>query len=167
MDGVATIPSVSGGNSTYLLSADSYSSSPHASSADTHGYNIFTLSFNSDGSIQPLSCDPTFQYTVEGPSGTINGSLGAYAQATDKAPNKGDYIAANDFVRSPIPRRCSYTFADRFQPYANYYQTWVSTKSGVLKTIGINLASPPNPTFNMTIQVFRYPDETTLLSPCM
>lgn len=112
MDGVATIPSVSGGESTYLLSADSYSSSPLASSADTHGYNIFTLSFNSDGSIQPLSCDPKFQYTVEGPSGTINSNLGAYAQATDKAPNKENYVAANDFVSSLIHRRCSYTFAD-------------------------------------------------------
>lgn len=99
MDGVATIPNPNSATSTYLLSSDAYSSSPLGSSASTHGFNVFTLSFNPDGSIRPLSCDSTTRYTVEGPKGTDDIPSGIYAQAVDKSPNVGNYIAANDVVR--------------------------------------------------------------------
>ncbi|KAJ5735306.1 uncharacterized protein N7483_000431 [Penicillium malachiteum] len=133
VDGVATVPSPNGkSGSTYLLSADAYLSPPYSSSASTQGFNVFTLSFNEDGSIKPLSCDPSIKYTVEGPEGKSDFLSGIYAEATDKAPNMGNYTAANDV------------------PYANFYQTWVSSKPGNLTTIGI---------------IFRYASEEKLLSP--
>ncbi|KAH6667846.1 hypothetical protein B0J14DRAFT_704299 [Halenospora varia] len=67
-------------------------------------------------------------------------------KATDSFGNDGDY------------------WSELRVPYAFWYQTWTSSKTGNLTDVGINLAAN-TPNQDMPITIFRYHNESELLAP--
>jgi len=149
--GVMTVPPLSGARSnTYVFHADEFHTAPvgqHFTAAK--GHSFWPLSFNADGTIQPIDCSPHTTFTFHAPAATVSiPTIGRAINATDGSGNYGDYWSETGLLD---------------QRYL--YQTWTSSKSGTLAEIGVNLACN-TPTANpLAITVFRYQNEAQLLSP--
>lgn len=145
--GVLTLPSPSGGPTTYLHQADVFSSSPITGiRTAAHGHRFQTLSFNSDGSLQELDCSTTG-------STTATFVAGSGVSTTGRAVNATDYSSLTD----PYTQICDL-------PMNSLYQTWSSSKTGTLSEVGVNIAGD-SPTGNVTFTVFRYSNNTNFFTP--
>ena len=149
--GVMTVPPLSGARSnTYVFHADEFHTAPVGQHfTASKGHSFWPLSFNADGTIQPIDCSPDSSFTFHAPPATVTiPTIGRATNATDGSGNYGDYWSETGLLD---------------QRYL--YQTWTSSKSGTLAEIGVNLACN-TPTANpLAITVFRYQNEAQLLSP--
>lgn len=142
--GVLTLPSPNNGSAVYLHQADLFSTAPITGTRTAaHAHNFQPLSFNADGSITDLNCSPNAKFT------------------TPIIPGKTSYSGLNATDGSGE--------LEAYKPTCNLpahqlYQTWTSSKSGTLKKVGINIASAA-PTSNLTLTLFRYPNNSALISP--
>jgi hypothetical protein len=146
--GVLTLPSTSSDSeANYLHQADLFSSAPiYGTRTAAHGHQFQALDFNSDGSIQDLNCTDSRSVTLQIVSGNVTSSTGLAVTATD---GSGQVDAAYS-PECLLPR------------YA-LYQTWTSSKTGNLAEVGVNVAGD-NPTGPLSAIVFRYGNETELLT---
>ncbi|KAL1859652.1 hypothetical protein Daus18300_009517 [Diaporthe australafricana] len=147
--GVMTIPPPPGSDdSAYIYQADTFSSAPTGSSfVSGAGHSMWSLGFEPDGSISPIDCAEDAKFTFKAARSPRNVSTtGLATNATDGSGNFADYYSESGW------------------PASNFYQTWTASKTGALTEVGVNLAAN-NPNVNMTIVVFRYPDEAALLEP--
>ncbi|KAI9053403.1 hypothetical protein LZ554_002361 [Drepanopeziza brunnea f. sp. 'monogermtubi'] len=150
--GVMTVPAVAPGTQgAFVYHADSFSTAPlggHITASKGHAF--WPLSFASDGSIDPIDCSADKAFTIDAPPATApftrNG--GRALNATDGSGNYGAYYSETGLLTK------------RF-----LYQTWTSSRSGMLTEVGVNLALNAAGSNPITIVVFTYPDEATLLSP--
>ncbi|KAJ5032416.1 uncharacterized protein L3040_009021 [Drepanopeziza brunnea f. sp. 'multigermtubi'] len=150
--GVLNVPPVApGAEGAFVYHADSFSTAPMGGHiTGSKGHAFWPLSFASDGSIEPIDCSANKTFTIDAPPATAPFPRigGRAVNATDGSGNYGAYYSETGLITK------------RF-----LYQTWTSSKSGMLTEVGVNLAlnaPAPNP---ITIVVFSYPDEATLLSP--
>lgn len=112
-----------------------------------HGHQFQVLNFNSDGSIQDLDCSASLTTTVTLPTTSTNTTASGLAEtaALGSGNDHQDY-----YLDCSIPQ------------YA-LYQTFSSSKAGNLTYVGVNLAGDA-PTDNVTVTIFRYTNDTALLS---
>lgn len=147
--GVLTLPSPSGGPTSYLHIADILRTAPLTGTRmSTHGHQIQQLAFNNDGTLQELDCSPSKSFTVTFTPGVVN-----------NIPTTGRALAATDgsgetAIYSPSCNLPSYQL----------YQTWASSKTGNLTEVGVNVATN-EPTGNLTITIFRYSNNTNFFTP--
>lgn len=148
--GVMTVPSVNGGQPTFVYHADAFHTAPIGQHfTASKGHSFWSLSFAADGSIEKIDCSPTTSYTIDAPPATdLIPSTGRATNATDGSGNYGDY-----WSETGLPTQ-------KF-----LYQTWISSKSGNLSEIGVNLASNAHAANPLTITVFSYHNESELLRP--
>jgi hypothetical protein len=146
-NGVLTLPSPSGGPTTYLHVADNVRSAPLAGTRTaTHGHQIQKLVFNNDGTLQELDCSPSKSVVVTFAAGVNVSSKGLATSATDGSGESGIYSAVCNL------------------PSYQLYQTWASSKSGNLSEVGVNIAGV-EPSGNLTITIFRYQNNTNFFTP--
>lgn len=149
--GVMTVPASGGPDfkPSFVFHADEFQTAPRGFPfVGAKGHSFWTLDFNSDGSIKPISCDANAQFAVDAPPAKVPiSTAGRAVNPTDGSDNSGDYSSEAEIPRS------------------SFYQTWTNSKDGSLREIGINLASQQAPGTNLTITVFRYKNESQLLSP--
>ncbi|QSZ30458.1 hypothetical protein DSL72_000012 [Monilinia vaccinii-corymbosi] len=152
-NGVLTIPSSTGGDGVYIHQADIQASAPLAGPRNAqHGHQFQVLNFNSDGSVRDLNCSASLTTTVKLPDANTT---------TIKRPTTKD-IAKNAALGSGNHHQDYYLNCSL--PQNSLYQTFTSSKTGNLATVGVNLAGDA-PTDNVTLTVFRYTNATALLSP--
>lgn len=111
------------------------------------GHGFWKLNFNPDGSISKIDCSPDAQTTVQASISSKDiPTTGLATTATDGSGNNKDYWAESNY------------------PSTWFYQTWTSSKSGNLSSIGINLGaiSPNQP---LAVFVFRYPHNADFTAP--
>lgn len=145
--GVLTLPSpIAGASTSYLHVADLFATAPLTGTRTAaHGHQIQLLNFNVDGSLQNLDCTPTKSVEVTLIPGSNVPSAGLATNATD---------GSGAFAYSPS---CNL-------PQYQLYQTWTSSKTGMLSEVGVNLAGD-FPTGNTTITIFRYQNNTNFFTP--
>jgi hypothetical protein len=147
-EGVISLPSPSGGATSYLQVADLFRTAPITGTRTaSHGHQFQLLQFNPDGSVKDLDC-----------------TLSKTASVTIKkgnAPSTGLAISATDGSgeSTSIPYSVSCNL-----PQYQLYQTWASSKAGNLAEVGINIGSAA-PTDNLTITIFRYQNNTNFFTP--
>jgi hypothetical protein len=146
-NGVLSLPSPSGGATSYLHISDLVYTAPLSGTRTAaHGHQFQVLSFNHDGTVNDLNCSPAQTFTVSLIPGTNVSSTGLATTATDSSGEVAAY--------TPI---CNL-------PTYQLYQTFTSSKSGTLSEIGVNIAGD-NPTGNLTITIFRYQNNSNFFTP--
>jgi hypothetical protein len=136
--GVLSLPSPSGGPTSYLHIADLVNSAPLSGTRNAaHGHQLQLLSFNHDGTINDLNCSPTQTFTVSLRPGSNVSSTGLAITATDTSGELASWTPTCNL------------------PTSQLYQTWASSKTGTLSEVGVNVAGD-TPTGNLTITIFRY-----------
>ncbi|CZR54322.1 uncharacterized protein PAC_04206 [Phialocephala subalpina] len=145
--GVLTLPSPTGGMTSYLHVADLFATARLTGTRTAaHGHQIQLLSFNDDNSIRNLDCSLQKSVSVTFTPGTNVSATGIATTATDSSGKTEIYTP-----------QCNL-------PQYQLYQTWASSKTGTLKEVGVNLAGD-FPTGNTTITVFRYSNNTNFFTP--
>jgi hypothetical protein len=146
-NGVLILPSPSGGPTSYLHVADIISIAPLAGTREAaHGHQIQQLVFNTDGSLQDLDCSLSKSVSVTFIPGTNVSSTGLAISATDGSGELASYAAVCNL------------------PTYQLYQTWASSKTGMLVEVGVNIAGDA-PTAATTITIFRYSNNTNFFTP--
>lgn len=148
--GVLVLPSSSGGQTTYLHQADTFSDAPAAITGirtGIHGHDFQPLSFNSDGSVQNIDCEAGRQKVVTLAPGNSTATAGRELTATD----------GSEETTTPYTVVCDL-------PQYQLYQTWASSKSGSLTEVGVNMAADIA-TGNLSVTVFRYDNNTNFFTP--
>jgi hypothetical protein len=132
------------GEKTYIHSADLWRGD---GSLIFHGKNVQPLYFNSDGSVKNLNCDAnaTFSFTVQRGAGPQNS--GKSGQFTDRSDPNQNYTYTCDLYQN------------------NIYQTWQSSKGGVLKEVGVNFGAL-NTTTALQVGVYNFSSNSDFLTPC-
>lgn len=132
------------GEKTYIHSADLWRGD---GTLRLHGKNVQPLYFNDDGSFQDLDCSPnrTFSFTV---------SKGAGPDSSGKSPSFTDGSDPNQL----------YTYTCDLYEY-NFYQTWQSSKGGMLKEVGVNLGAL-NTTTPIQLGIYNFTSNSDFLTPC-
>ncbi|KAA8567505.1 hypothetical protein EYC84_007981 [Monilinia fructicola] len=154
--GVLKIPSSTGGEAVYIHQADIQATAPLAGPRNAqHGHQFQILNFNSDGSIKDLNCSASLTSIVKLP--TTNTTA---VQVPSTKTNDG--LAMNAAIGSGNHHQDYYLNCSL--PQYSLFQTFTSSKTGNLTTVGVNLAGG-GPTGNVTLTVFRYTNATALLSP--
>ncbi|KUJ20909.1 Arabinanase/levansucrase/invertase [Mollisia scopiformis] len=145
--GVLTLPSpTAGGLTSYLHIADLVATAPLTGTRTAaHGHQIQLLNFNADGSLQDLDCSLSKSVGVTFIPGTNVSTTGLATSATDSS-EAGAYSPSCNL------------------PQFQLYQTWASSKTGILSEVGVNLAGD-FPTGNTTITIFRYQNNTNFFTP--
>ena len=146
--GVLTLQSSNGAATNYLHQADLVRTAPLTGTRmAAHGHQFQVLNFNPDGSIQNLDCSDQKAVTVQITAGATSNSTGLAVTATDGSgqPNVG------------YGGEC-------LLPTYQIYQTFVSSKSGSLTEVGVNVAGD-SPTGNLSVTVFRYQNDTNFYTP--
>lgn len=111
------------------------------------GGHIFQpLTFNPDGSVADLDCSPAARFPVAFTPGTTGQRAGLATKAADQTPPSAVYFPVCD--------------SDQW----TLYQTWVSSKSGKLTSVAVNVAKSVQ-TIPLTINVFKYSTLADLVSP--
>jgi Glycosyl hydrolases family 43 len=145
--GVLTLPSPSGGPTSYLHIADLVNTAPLSGTRNAaHGHQFQKLSFNDDGTINDLNCSPTQTFTVSLIQGSNTASRGLATTATDSSGEIASWTPTCNL------------------PAYQLYQTWASSKTGTLTEVGVNIAGE-NPTGNLSITIFRYQNNANLFTP--
>ncbi|KAM3074913.1 hypothetical protein ACMFMG_008321 [Clarireedia jacksonii] len=154
--GVLTIPSTSDstGNSTaaYIHQADLFGVAPIAGTRTAaHGHQFQALNFNDDGSVVDLNCDPSISTIIELPTTSNTSNVTKSNEISTQRTTLGSGDSHQDyFINCTLPQ------------YA-LYQTFPVATSGNLSKVGVNLAGA-GPTGNVSLTVFRYSNETALVS---
>ncbi|RDW89646.1 hypothetical protein BP6252_01678 [Coleophoma cylindrospora] len=147
---VLTLPSSSGGPTTYLHQADTFGDSPGAITGirtGIHGHDFQPLSFNWDGSVQDIDCTVGTQKVISLAPGNSTATEGTVLAATD---GSGETDQAYQVV-------CDL-------PQNQLYQTWASSASGSLTSVGFNMAAN-SASGNLSVTVFRYSNNTNFFTP--
>jgi hypothetical protein len=111
-----------------------------------HGHQFQALNFNADGSVQDLDCSSKKQFIVPIISGNVTSITGRAVSATDSSGEAGPFKVICDL------------------PYNSLYQTWASSKTGILSEVGVNIAGDA-PTANLSITIFRYQNNSNFFTP--
>ena len=141
-------------NSTsYLHQADLFRSAPITGSRTAaHGHQFQVLQFGVDGRLLDLDCSASKRVTIDIAEGVLQDSTTGNT-STDNSPH---------------PESTPYTPACILPTY-QLYQTFAPSKSGSLKSIGVNVASlgpvVTGEEGNLTITVFRYKNNTNFYTP--
>jgi hypothetical protein len=132
------------GEKTYVHSADLWRGD---GTLNLHGKNVQPLQFNSDGSLKNLDCsvDSEFTFSITKGAGELN--TGKSLEFTDKSDPNQLYTYTCDLYEN------------------NVYQTWQSSKSGVLKEVGVNLGAL-NTTTDLQLGVYNFTANSDFLTPC-
>jgi hypothetical protein len=132
------------GESTYIHSADLWRGD---GSLILHGKNVQPLYFNDDGSVKNLNCNigATFPITIQRGAGSQND--GKSKQFTDQSDPNQEYTYKCDLNQR------------------NLYQTWQSSKSGVLKEVGVNFGAL-NTTTAIQLGVYNFSSNIDFVTPC-
>ncbi|KAB8295722.1 hypothetical protein EYC80_008547 [Monilinia laxa] len=153
--GILTIPSSTGGEAVYIHQADIQATAPLAGPRNAqHGHQFQILNFNSDGSIKDLDCSASLTSIVKLPATNTT-----VIQVPSTKTNGG--LAKNAAIGSGNHHQDYYLNCSL--PQYSLFQTFTSSKTGNLTTVGVNLAGD-GPTDNVTLTVFRYTNATALLS---
>jgi len=140
-EGILTLPGGSTDNSTLLWHGTSVPGGPRIGWS---GHVFQPLSFNADGSVKDLDCSVSAKFDVEVPKG--NSSQPCPGPVTDSSPQLADYY--------PVCDISSYKL----------YQTWVSSKTGLLKNVTVNIAAGAQTT-NLTMRIFNFTTINDLVAP--
>lgn len=93
--GVLTLPSPTGGQSSYLHIVDLFATAPLTGTRTAaHGHQFQLLSFNEDGSIQDLDCSPSRSIGITFIPGSNVSSSGRATTATDGSGEAGSYTVS-------------------------------------------------------------------------
>jgi hypothetical protein len=145
--GVLSLPSPSGGPTSFLHIADLFYTAPLTGTRTAaHGHQFQVLFFNPDGTINNLPCSPSQSFTISLTPGTNVPSTGIATTATDSSGETATYTPTCNL------------------PTYQLYQTWASSKSGTLSEVGVNIAGD-SPTGNLTITIFRYQSNSDFFTP--
>lgn len=129
------------GAKTYVHSADLWRGD---GSIILHGKNVQPLQFNSDGSLKNYDCnvDSEFYFSI---------SKGKGPQSTGKT-----------FTDRSDPNQLYTYTCDLYEN--SYYQTWQSSKGGMLKEVGVNLGAL-NTTTVIQLGVYNFTSNSDFLKP--
>lgn len=100
------------------------------------GHVFQPLDFDQDGSVKDLNCSNDAEWDVKFAPGTGTTSSGVAFTATNGSPAAADYQTVCDSGLFTL------------------YQTWTASKTGILKSLSINVAKSVQ-TANLTIPVFK------------
>jgi Glycosyl hydrolases family 43 len=146
-NGVLSLPSPSGGPTSYVHISDLVYSAPLTGTRTAaHGHQFQLLSFNPDGTINDLNCSPKQSFTVSLVPGSSVSSTGLATTATDSSGELAAWIPTCNL------------------PTYQLYQTWASSKTGTLSEVGVNVAGD-TPTGNLTLTIFRYQSNSNFFTP--
>ncbi|KAF2671324.1 hypothetical protein BT63DRAFT_453725 [Microthyrium microscopicum] len=137
------VASNSAGEKTYIHSADLWRGD---GSIMLHGKNLQPLEFNADGSVKKLNCDPeaSWKFSVRKGDGPQNS--GKSVLFTDRSDPLQNYTYTCDLYIN------------------NVYQTWQSSKAGLLTEVGINMGAL-NTTTPFQIGLYTYNSNKDFLTP--
>lgn len=134
----------SAGEQNFVVAADLWNGD---GTLKLHGKNLQPLYFNEDGSVKDLNCDPSaeFNFTITQGAGAQN--KGKSPTFTDGSDPNQNYTYTCDLSRNAV------------------YQTWQSSKSGILEEVGVNLGAL-NSTPSIQLSVYKFSANSDFLTPC-
>lgn len=139
------VTSNSAGEKNYVAAADLWNGD---GTLRLHGKNLQPLSFNDDGSLDDLNCDPSavFNFSIQRGAGAENS--GRSTAFTDQSDPDQRYTYSCDLSRNA------------------FYQTWQNSKTGLLKQVGVNLGAQ-NTTTPILLGIYTFKANSDFLTPCM
>ncbi|KAL8277380.1 hypothetical protein RQP46_010220 [Phenoliferia psychrophenolica] len=129
------------GGTTYLASMDRWVGGNNEAQ---HGIGMQPLYFNRDGSVKDLDCSSEAEFSFQIPSDST-GTRVAKA-VTDSSALISDYSVVCDIGKNQVT------------------QTWLNTKTGTLKEVGVNMAITLQDV-PMTATIFKYENNTNFFTP--